>query len=287
VLGPSFEAAWDPVPGPTGYRVLVARDAALSELVWTGTASGADVPTAQVDGLPEGTLYLSVSAIDQHRLAGLEAHAPVSVRLNPPAPFTQQPAADAVRHADAVTFAWATVPSAASYELALAADAAFTRDATVSAAAVAPATQALAPGRWWWRVRSVDAAGLPGPWSDAVPFRVEPKPPVPTLRDDGGVLHLGWPDGGAPGYRVQMAADAAFAALLADEYTAANAIDLPRPAPGVYFIRVARAAPGAAPDPAAFSAPQRIEVIALLRDAQGGAIGSGDRPHGDGRIRLH
>lgn len=288
VLGPSFEAAWQPVPGAVGYRVRVARDAALSELVWSGTASGADAARVRVDGLPEGTLYLSVSAIDKHQLTGHDAQAPVSVRLNPPAPFTQQPAADAVRYADSVTFEWATVPGAASYELALAADAAFTRDATVHEAAASPATQALAPGRWWWRVRSVDAAGLPGPWSDAVPFRIEPKPPVPTLQDDGGALHIGWPDsGGGPGYRVQMAADAGFATLLADQHTATNAIDLPRPAPGVYFIRVARAAPGAAPDPAAFSAPQRIEVIAMLRDGQGGAIGSGDRPDGGGRIRLH
>ncbi|SPA32745.1 conserved hypothetical protein, Peptidoglycan-binding LysM domain; putative membrane protein [Cupriavidus taiwanensis] len=288
VLGPSFEAAWQPVPSAVAYRVRVARDAALSELVWTGTASGADAVRVRVDGLPEGTLYLSVSAIDRHQLTGHDAQAPVSVRLNPPAPFTQQPAADAVRYADAVSFEWATVPGAASYELALATDAAFTRDAAVHAAAASPAAQALAPGRWWWRVRSVDAAGLPGPWSDAVPFRVEPSPPVPTLQDDGGALHIGWPDGGSgPGYRVQLAADAGFATLLADEHTATNAIDLPRPAPGVYFIRVARAAPGVAPDPAAFSAPQRIEVIAMLRDGQGGAIGSGDRPDGGGRIRLH
>ncbi|EON19792.1 hypothetical protein C265_10311 [Cupriavidus sp. GA3-3] len=289
VLGPSFEAAWQPVPGATAYRVLVARDAALSELVWTGTASGATATTARVDGLPEGTLYLSVSAIDKHQLTGHDAQAPVSVRLNPPAPFTQQPAADAVRYAEAVAFEWATVPSAARYELALAADSAFTRDAVVQAASEPAATQALVPGRWWWRVRSVDAAGRPGPWSDTVPFSVEPKPPVPTLQDDGGALHIGWPEGSGAGagYRVQVSADAGFATLLADEHTTTNAIDLPRPAPGVYFIRVARAAPGVTPDPAAFSAPQRIEVNALLRDSQGGAIGSGDRPDGGGRIRLN
>ncbi|WP_432261234.1 FecR domain-containing protein [Cupriavidus sp. TMH.W2] len=289
VLGPAFKAAWQPVPGATGYRVLVARDAALSELAWTGTVSGANVTTTRVDGLPEGTLYLSVSAIDKQQLTGFGAQAPVSVRLNPPAPFTQQPAADAVRYADAVAFEWATVPGAAGYELALAADPAFAREAAVHAATGPAATQALAPGRWWWRVRSADAAGRPGPWSDAVPFSVKPRPPVPTLQDDGGALHIGWPEGGGAGmgYRVQMSADAGFATLLADEHATTNAIDLPRPVPGVYFIRVARAAPGVTPDPAAFSAPQRIEVMAFLRDAQGGAIGSGDRPDGGGRIRLH
>ncbi|WP_316156318.1 FecR domain-containing protein [Cupriavidus sp. BIC8F] len=289
VLGPSFEAAWQPVPGATAYRVLVARDAALSELAWTGIVSGANATAARVDGLPEGMLYLSVSAIDKHQLTGHGAQAPVAVRLNPPAPFTQQPAADAVRYADAVAFEWATVPGAARYELALAADPAFTRDAVRQAASGPAAAQALVPGRWWWRVRSVDAAGRPGPWSDAVPFSVEPKPPVPTLQDDGGALHIGWPEGGGAGagYRVQVSGDAGFATLLADEHTTTNTIDLPRPAPGVYFIRVARAAPGVTPDPAAFSAPQRIEVSAFLRDSQGGAIGSGDRPDGGGRVRLN
>jgi hypothetical protein len=286
VLGPSFEAAWQPVAGATGYRVLVARDAALSELVWTGTTKAT---TASVDGLPEGTLYLSVSAIDKHQLTGLGAQSPVSVRLNPPAPFTLQPAADAVRYADAVAFEWADVQSAARYELALGADPAFTRQAAVHAATGAGATQALAPGHWWWRVRSVDAAGRPGPWSGAVAFSVEPRPPVPSLQDDGSTLHIGWPEGSGAvaGYRVQVSADAGFATLLADQYTAASAIDLPRPEPGVYYIRVARAAPGVTPDPAAYCAPQRIEIIALLRDAQGGVIGSGDRPDGGGRVGLH
>lgn len=216
VLGPAFEAAWRPVAGATGYRVLVARDEALSELVWTGTASATSATgatSASVDGLPEGTLYLSVSAIDKHQLTGHGAQAPVSVRLNPPAPFTLQPAADAVRFAEAVAFEWATVQTAARYELALAADPAFTRDTAVQAASEPAAAQALAPGRWWWRVRSVDAAGLPGPWSGAVPFSVEPAPPVPSLRDDGAALHIGWPggSGAGAGYRVQVAPDAAFA----------------------------------------------------------------------------
>ncbi len=286
VLGPAFDASWQPVAGATAYRVAVARDAALSELVWTGISTAT---TARVEGLPEGTLYLSVSAVDAHQLTGHGAQAPVSVRLNPPAPFTLQPAADAVRYAEAVAFEWAAVPGVARYELALAADAGFTRQAALHPAAQPAAALPLASGRWWWRVRSVDGAGRPGPWSAPVAFTVEPAPPVPTLQDDGSTLHIGWRGDSSTGYRVQVSADAGFAKLLADEHTAANAIDLPRPEAGVYYVRIARAAPGTAPDPAAFSAPQRIEIFAYLRDGQGAAIGgmgAGDRVDGGDRIRL-
>ncbi|MFS8977402.1 FecR domain-containing protein [Cupriavidus necator] len=284
VLGPAFDASWQPVAGATAYRVLVARDAALSELVWAGTTPANTAPTARIDGLPEGTLYLSVSAVDAQALTGLGAHAPVSVRLNPPAPFTLQPAADAVRYGESVTFEWAAVQTAARYELALAADADFTRQAALHPASASGAAQPLAPGRWWWRVRSVDGKDLPGPWSAPVGFRVEPAPPVPTLQDDGSTLQIGWPQDTAAGagYRVQLSADAGFATLLADEHVTANAIGLPRPAPGIYYVRVARAAPGTAPDPAAFSAPQRIEIVAYLRDGHGGAIGAGTSGTGDG-----
>ncbi|MFJ4290481.1 FecR domain-containing protein [Cupriavidus sp. NPDC089707] len=286
VLGPAFDAAWQPVPGASAYRVTVARDAALTELAWSGTTTDT---RARPEGLPEGTLYLAVSAIDANRLTGHAAQAPVAVRLNPPAPFTLQPAADAVRYGETVAFAWATVPSAASYELAVAGDAGFAGEVALQPAAEPASTQPQAPGQYWWRVRSVDAAGRPGPWSAPVAYRVEPPGPVASMQDDGKTLQIGWPAdrGAGTGYRVQLSADAGFATLLVDQHSETSAIELPRPAPGVYYVRVARAAPGTVPDPAAFSAPQRIEIFTYLMDGNGSAIGAGGGTGGGGRIRLH
>ncbi|MCY1233150.1 hypothetical protein D9M72_456760 [compost metagenome] len=109
------------------------------------------------------------------------------------------------------------------------------------------------------------------------------------MQDDGKTLQIGWPAdrGAGTGYRVQLSADAGFATLLVDQHSETNAIGLPRPAPGVYYVRVARAAPGTSPDPAAFSAPQRIEIFSYLMDGNGGAIGAGGGTGGGGRIRLH
>lgn len=286
VLGPAFDAAWQPVSGASAYHVTVARDAALTELAWSGTTTDT---RARPDGLPEGKLYLAVSAIDANRLTGLAAQAPVAVRLNPPAPFTLQPAADAVRYGEMVAFAWATVPSAASYELAVAADAGFAGEVARHPAAGSAMSRPQAPGQYWWRVRSVDSGGRPGPWSAPVAYRVEPAGPVPTMQDDGKTLRIGWPadTGGGPGYRVQLSPDAGFATLLADQHSETNAVELPRPAPGVYYVRVARALPGTVPDPAAFSAPQRIEILTYLLDGAGAAIGAGGGTDGGGRIRLH
>lgn len=290
VLGPSVDVAWKPVKGAAGYRVSVARDAGLTELLWSGSAPEAAI---RLDRLPEGDLHLAVSAVDSHRLTGHAAVTPFTVRLNPPAPFTLQPAADTVRYGETVGFEWATVETASGYELAVAADAGFRQEIASRRGAGVQAVQGLKPGRWWWRVRSLDAQGRPGPWSAPVAFAVEPAPPTPQTDDDGSVLRISWPAASDAhgGYRVQVAADVSFGAPIADQRTTGNKVELPRPDPGTYFVRIARAAADGKEAAASFSAPQRIEIFQYLRDGQGGAIGLGNSGSnaaggGGGGIRL-
>ncbi|MCC5310528.1 hypothetical protein LMO80_14230, partial [Staphylococcus aureus] len=47
-------------------------------------------------------------------------------------------------------------------------------------------TRPLTAGTWWWRVRSVAAAGKTGPWSDALRFRMidNPLDAVPTAEEE-------------------------------------------------------------------------------------------------------
>lgn len=286
VLGPSVKVAWQPVPGAAGYQVAVARDAEQTEVVWSGTS---DAARATPTGLPEGALFLAVSTIGPDRITGRAAVAPFEVRLNPPAPFTVQPASGATRYGKQAGFEWAAVKTAVAYEFEVAADADFTREAATQRVAEVHAGRELGLGHWWWRVRSIDDRNRPGPWSEPLGFFVEPAPPMPGMTDDGNALRIGWAGDGpgvpAPGgYRVQLSRDAAFAAPVADERTADNEITFKRPPAGVYYVRVARARPDGTVNEAAFSPPQRIVIETYLRDNRGEAVYTGGE--GSGGLRL-
>ncbi|MDF3834861.1 FecR domain-containing protein [Cupriavidus basilensis] len=278
LLGSHAVVSWSPVAHAVGYRVVVARDAVQTELLSSQTVSGAQ---ATLQDLPEGDLYVGVSALDARQLGGAGTVMPFTVRLNPPAPFTLVPERDGTAYGETVTFTWAEVASAAQYELEVAADADFGQGLVQARDAAPMASQALAPGRWWWRVRSLDATGQPGPWGEPVAFAVEPSPPQPRLEDDGGdTLRIAWPAtaaaaGTVQAYRLQMASDDGFTHIVSEVRSETSEARLPRPGSGIYFVRVAREGkPGVPPH---FSAPQRIEVMQYVRDSQGQAIGAGGR----------
>ncbi|MHA7684178.1 FecR domain-containing protein [Cupriavidus sp. PET2-C1] len=279
LLASHATVSWGAVARAASYRVVVSRDAAQTELL---SSQAVDGTQAALQDLPEGQLYVGVSALDARHLGGAGAVMPFVVRLNPPAPFTLAPERDGTAYGETAMFTWAEVATAAQYECEVAANADFTQGVMQMRGTAPSASQALAPGRWWWRVRSVDAGGQPGPWSEPVAFALEPSPPQPRLEDDGGdALRIAWPaaggasaNGAAQAYRVQMASDAAFTQIVADVGTETNAARLPRPGSGTYFVRVARLDPAREPH---FSAPQRIEVVQYVRDSQGQPVSAGSR----------
>ncbi|MBV8158082.1 MAG: FecR domain-containing protein, partial [Dyella sp.] len=273
VMGHSVTVHWSPVPGAVGYRVEVARDPALTEWVSSGEVTA---PEAVLSDLPDGPLQLAVSALSQDRLTGVAAVQPFTVRRNPPAPFSLAPEPDATVHGGAVAFRWAAVQGVSGYELALAADSAFAQQADMRREDGVEASRTLPVGRWWWRLRSLDAQNRPGPWSDALQVTVQPAPPTPAPVDDGSVLRVHWPadaaGGAAAGYVLQMAADPGFETGLVTLPTTESMVSIPRPAEGTYFIRVARARGDAMPPVQAFSPPQRLDIRAVLRDGLGGVV---------------
>jgi len=281
VLGATAMLQWQPVHGATAYRVVVSRDAEQTE--WLSTQQLAATHATLAD-LPEGDLYVGVSSVGAQHLTGRASVQRFIVKLNPPAPFMLRPGKDSTQYGQRVGFAWARVESGVhAYEYEVAGDADFSGDVRPVRGEQIEASSELAVGKWWWRVRSLDGAGMPGPWSEAVPFTVEPPPPQPSLADDGGdTLRIRWPGAAAAGvaYRVQLADDASFAHPLVDERIETNELALPRPASGAYYVRVAREGGGGgngggkgAVGDAAFSAPQRFEVVQYLRDSAGQPIG--------------
>jgi hypothetical protein len=277
IYAPSAEVSWEPVRGAASYLVTVTRDRARTEAVSSQTVQA---PRATLAGLPHGKLYLHVRAVDASRLAGYPGTAAMTVRLEPAAPFTLEPARGATHYGEsAVMFGWARVDAAEQYLLEIADNPDFSGEVRRMTTRDTGAAQVLGNGQWWWRVRSLDAAGEPGPWSAAMPFSVLPQAPSASVADDGsGTLHLGWPadaSGQRPaGYRVQLAADAAFSRLVADVSATGNEVNVPRPPSGEYFVRVARVERDGGVSP--FSSPQRIELHEFVRDANGVPVTAGE-----------
>lgn len=270
------EVGWKPVQGAIGYLVRVTRDAERTEVVFAGTVTPA---AAALTGLSDGPAYLEVRAIDSHRIPGNAAIAPLTVRLNPPAPYTVEPAPQGTVHGTVAELQWAAVDSAVEYRFEIAADANFGTLAAQGNTREAGTQQPLPPGNWWWRVRSIDAKGQAGPWSAPVPFRMlPPAPGVAVVEDNGGPLRLRWGAAGqseafAPlAYRVQLADEPGFARPLQDQRIESDTAALPRPSAGVYYVRVARVERDGSESP--YSAPQRIEVHEHLRDGTGAPIGT-------------
>lgn len=270
---------WPAVPGASGYRLGVARDPALTEWV-LGTE--VPVPEAVLNDLPDGALFVAVQALDADGLAGHAGVLPITVRRNPPAPFSLTPRPDGVAYGGEAQFRWAAVPGTTGYELEIAADAGFARQSDVRRETDVETSRKLPDGQWWWRLRSLDARGEPGPWGDAQRLRVEPAPPVPAARDNGAELLVRWPEdrGAQSGYILQMASDAGFGRNLVTLRAERNELAVPRPAAGTYYVRVARADGTDVPTGGAFSAPQRIELRAVLRDAGGGVVLMGGMDRG-------
>lgn len=276
VLGNSIRLSWSPVAGAVRYLLTVSRDADLTEIVWMGSTAALQ---ESIGELPEGPVYLSVSAIASTGLVGIASTAPLQVRINPPAPLLLEPAAEHTQYGDAAHFEWATVPKISRYEIEVAQDAGFELGRVRWTTTEVETSRPLVPGRWWWRVRSVDTADLAGPWSDAVAFQMEPAGPVPRADDDGSVLRISWPKGAAASaaaYRVQLARDEAFSSMVVDAQVATNQMQMPRPQAGVYYVRVALLPAQGVLHAAAFSAPQRLLLDELLRDGSGQAIGGGE-----------
>lgn len=284
VLGSSTQVSWSAVPGATSYMTTVARDIDLTEIVWTGTGS---VRQATIDDLPDGQLYVAVSAISSAGLVGFATTAPIKVRTHPAAPLTLQPASEHTQYGDVAQFEWATAPDAALYEIELAQDAGFLTGRSAWTTAETRTSRPLEPGHWWWRVRSVDRAGDAGPWSDPIGFWIEPPGPIPRSDDDGNTLSISWPKGraaSATAYRVQLATDVAFASVVSDTQVTTNELQIPRPQAGVYYVRVARLPEDGTLNAAAFSTPQRFQLKEFLRDGTGQAVAVGQG--GSERVRL-
>ena len=163
------ELAFAAVRGAARYRGIVAEDAKFERVVAEGVGTSPSLKTA---ALKDGEYFFRARAIDPQGLEGWNADGRFRVRTNPrapqvpgtaPAALLQQPDQSRME----AVFRWEPVADAAGgYILQLASDAAFltgVREYKMTATRY-PVVLESSPRRiLYWRVRSVDAAGQPGP----------------------------------------------------------------------------------------------------------------------------
>ena len=157
------------VPGAARYRALVAEDERFERVV---SEAVGNAPVLRTVALRDGAYFFRARAIDPQGLEGFNADGRFTVRTTPRAPRVPDPAPRGLLSQPtlaklALQFRWDAEPAAAGgYLLQVAADAGFTQALTEykAAAAEAAVTVDSSPRRLvYWRVRSLDAGGVPGP----------------------------------------------------------------------------------------------------------------------------
>ncbi|MEL1263849.1 FecR domain-containing protein [Pseudoxanthomonas putridarboris] len=235
------ELAWPAVENARQYRVQVADNRRFDTLLADLETA---TPTVALPTLEEGAYFLRVRAVDADGLEGLDAVVPFRIEGQPEPPYTIAPTEAAVVRTSAVRFQWTKAPAATGYQYEIAGDGDFT--APVAQATTKDRTSAeiaLPPGEYAWRIRSVDAGGKAGPYSDALAFTVRPLAEVTDIDSSAAGqsrrdVTFRWP-AGQPGqrYRFQMSRTADFKEPQIDRTVDTAEITLPRLRTGTWYLR--------------------------------------------------
>lgn len=228
--------AWGATAGAQRYEVEVARDADFEQVLHR-LAADATGATATLD---PGRYQWRVRGLEADGLAGTWSPAAPLIQP-PPRPNPLAPADGTLARAADVTLRWSPVAGARAYRVQIAATPEFLQPALDQRVAEASlSARAARPGTWYWRVAALGEDNASLGFAPAVSWRFVPPPAAPGHPDvveNGGVLRVTW-TGESPGYRLEIARDAAFT----DPYghhdvNRAQALVL-RPPPGAYWLRV-------------------------------------------------
>lgn len=251
---------FSPQGGARSYRILLAANPELTAVLAEQVVGA---PVARLGAVADGDYFLRVRAIDDIGLEGRDAVARLRVRSQAEAPRPSSPPDRSRIYGDSAEFAWLADPAAAGYVLQIARDPAFAALAHEWKELREPrqATGGLSPGRYYWRVASRQVDGRLSAYSALRELVVRPAPfQVHRPRIDHDTLAVTWP--GPPGqrYELQMAADADFARVVAEQGTSEPAALLARPQQGTYYLRVRATDPDGTVGP--YGAATRVEVPA-------------------------
>ena len=231
---------WQAVAGVKSYRAQVFADKTFERLLLDGV-----FPTngAKWADLPDGRYVLRVRSIDPSGLEGLNADHEFVLKARPEAPFISAPADGGKAYGPEVKLTWGASTVAESYHVQLSAKPDFsTLISDVKDLKATELSVPLEPGQYYWRVASIAAGQDHGPFSDTQAYSQRKIPESPKTEAPGmdeKSLSFRWRAGDAGAkYQVQLANDTAFTKPLLDKVYAENQVQIERPEPGIYFMRM-------------------------------------------------
>ena len=233
---------WDPVPDAIKYKIQLSTREDFSTTVFSVNTTTNTYPylTSLLSGK---TYYWRIRALAGVSWTDWESHRFYS--MDPlAAPGLAAPENGSLRYPN-LSLTWFSVTNAVQYQLQVARDSAFTD--LVFKGKVSDTFKDfsdLAPGKYYWRVKSIEAGGLKSPWSQVRQFTVVKvfPPALVSPGKDSTVnpdVTLTWEAAEfATQYKLQVSKDAAFTKLIVDEKTTALSKALTGLAARNYYWRV-------------------------------------------------
>jgi hypothetical protein len=229
--------SWPAVAAARRYRIrLTEMDGrALMDDIVEG-------PKVQWPDVPDGSFRVLIRTIDENGLQGPDAPAGLIIHARPEPPLVSTPRHQSHVYGGDVDFQWTRSDAATSYDVEIADEPTFAHPiAALTGYAETHYSRALASGVYYWRVASRATASDRGPFGDAVSFTLRRYPEGREAQAEVGqrTLTLRW-TAGRPGETAQfeLSRDRTFATHLLDQTTSALQVEVPRPEPGTYFVRV-------------------------------------------------
>lgn len=235
-----LQIGWSRVPDAVGYRVLLVPSGAGGVV---SVDRRVDSAAVELEKLEDGDYQLIVRAIDSHGLEGLDAQRDFTLDAHPLPPRLVTPAQGERLYQGRPEFHWQPSSEAVRYRFQLDVERDFANPVMdillPSSEGGYRLSEPLAPGRYYWRVASIDKEGEQGLFGTESGFEVSlpPQPPRDlSIRKTAQELKLGW-RAEKKGYRyqLQLAADPAFSRVLVERETGQTELTLPRPQEKVYL----------------------------------------------------
>lgn len=233
--------SWSELEGAKGYRNQISESQEFSSILLDNRTVPAKMNLPVT--LNDGHYWLKVKGIDENGLQGLESLQPFQIDARPFPPVVQQPFTSSRLYTGPVTFKWTQPENVARFRFEIASDKAFKDIRLSEELSDTEITTALdEPGKFYWRVSSIDGNEKYGPVGHAVQITVRPVPatpePEPPVSSENEIT-FAWPEEeGSAYYQLQLSNDKTFSHILEDVQVEASSASVNKPEAGDYYMRV-------------------------------------------------